>query len=58
MVLDGERYANEKYDRLAKKYRMKDLVTQIFEDLVTDEVSEEEDWKSFWPGLKQKYKQK
>ena len=55
LVLDGERGAIEKYNRLAKKYHMKNLVThEIFEDLLTDEVSDEEDWESFLPGLKQK----
>ena len=58
LVLEGERCAIEKYNRLAKKYHMKDLVThEIFEDLLTDEVSDEEDWESFLPGL-QKYKEK
>jgi hypothetical protein len=34
---------------------MKDLVThEIFEDLLEDEVSDEEDWENFLPGLKQK----
>jgi hypothetical protein len=35
---------------------MKDLVTyDIFEDLLKDEVSDkEEDWKNFFPSLKQK----
>jgi hypothetical protein len=31
---------------------MKDLVThEIFEDLLVDEVSDEEDWESFMPSL-------
>jgi bacterioferritin len=55
LVLEGERCAIDKYNRLAKKYHMKDLVThEIFEDLLTDEVSDEEDWEDFLPGLKQK----
>jgi bacterioferritin len=55
LVLEGERCAIEKYNRLAKKYHMKDLVThEIFEELLTDEVSDEEDWEGFLPGLKQK----
>jgi hypothetical protein len=34
---------------------MKDLVThEIFEELLEDEVSDEEDWEDFLPGLKQK----
>ena len=57
LVLEGERCAIEKYNRMAKKYHMKDLVThEIFEDLLTDEVSDEEDWENFLPGLKQKQK--
>ena len=52
LVIEGERCAIEKYNRLAKKYHMKDLVThEIFEDLLTDEVSDEEDWENFLPGL-------
>jgi bacterioferritin len=55
LVLKGERCAIEKYNNLAKKYHMKDLVThEIFEDLLEDEVSDEEDWEDFLPGLKQK----
>ena len=57
LVLEAERCAIEKYNRLAKKYHMKDLVThEIFEDLLTDEVSDEEDWENFLPGLKQRQK--
>jgi bacterioferritin len=53
-VLEGERCAIEKYNTLAKKYHMKDLVThEIFEDLLKDEVSDEEDWENFLPSLKQ-----
>jgi hypothetical protein len=34
---------------------MKDLVThEIFEDLLKDEVSDEEEWENFLPALKQK----
>lgn len=52
LVLEGERCAIEKYNKLAKKYHMKDLVThEIFEDLLVDEVSDEEDWESFMPSL-------
>jgi bacterioferritin len=55
LVLKGERCAIEKYNNLAKKYHMKDLVThEIFEDLLKDEVADEEDWENFLPGLKQK----
>lgn len=54
LVLEGERCAIEKYNALAKKYHMKDLVThEIFEDLLNDEVSDEEDWENFLPSLKQ-----
>jgi hypothetical protein len=36
---------------------MKDLAThEIFEDVLTDEVNEEENWQNFLPGLKQKQK--
>jgi hypothetical protein len=35
------------------------LVThEIFEDLLVNAVSDEEDWESFMPGLQQKQKQK
>jgi hypothetical protein len=38
---------------------MKDLVThEIFEELLEDEVSDEEDWEDFLPGLKQKQSKK
>ena len=38
---------------------MKDIVThEIFEDLLTDEVSDEEDWEDLLPGLQEKQKQK
>jgi bacterioferritin len=54
-VLEGERCAIKKYDTLAKKYHMKDLVThEIFDDLLKDEVSDEEDWENFLPSLRQK----
>jgi len=54
LVIEGESCAIEKYIKQAKKYHMKDLVThEIFEDLLTDGVSHEEDWESFLPGLKQ-----
>ena len=55
LVLKGERCAIEKYNNLAKKYHMKDLVThEIFEELLEDEVDDEEDWEDFMPGLKGK----
>jgi bacterioferritin len=50
LVLDSERCAIDKYNKLAKKYHMKDLVThEIFEDLLNDEVSDEQDWEDFLP---------
>ncbi len=50
LVLESERCAIEKYNKLAKKYHMKDLVThEIFEDLLNDEVSDEQDWEDFLP---------
>ena len=53
-VLEGEICAIEKYNTLAKKYHMKDLVThEIFEDMLKDEVSDKEDWENFLPTLKQ-----
>ena len=52
-VLEGEICAIKKYDILAKKYHMKDLVThEIFEDLLKDEGSDEEDWENFLPSLR------
>jgi ferritin-like protein len=57
LVLEAERNAIEGYNRLAKKYHMKDLAThEIFEDVLTDEVNDEENWQNFLPGLKQKQK--
>jgi bacterioferritin len=59
LVLKGERCAIDKYNKLAKKYHMKDLVThEIFEDLLEDEVADEEDWEDFLPGLKEKHLQR
>ncbi len=50
LVLKSERCAIDKYNNLAKKYHMKDLVThEIFEDLLQDEVSDEQDWEDFLP---------
>jgi hypothetical protein len=37
------------------KYYMKDLtIHEIFEDLLKDKVSDEEEWENFLPALKQK----
>jgi len=42
---------------LEQKYHMKGLAShEIFGDLLTDEVSDEEDWENFLPDLKQKLK--
>jgi hypothetical protein len=45
------------YNTIAKKHHMKDLVThEMYEDLLKDEVSDEEDeedWESFLPTLEQ-----
>ena len=50
LVLESERCAIDKYNKLAKKYHMKDLVThELFEDLLNDEVSDEQDWEDFLP---------
>jgi hypothetical protein len=50
---------NRKVQQIDKKNHVKDLVThEIFKDSLTDEVSDEEDWENFLPGLKQKQKQK
>lgn len=50
LVLESERCAIDKYNKLAKKYHMKDLVThEIFEALLNDEVSDEQDWEDFLP---------
>ena len=47
-VLEAEECAIESYAKLAEKYRSTDLVThELFEDLLKDEVSDEEQWESF-----------
>jgi hypothetical protein len=59
VILKGESYQIDKYNKLTKKYHTKDLVThEIFEGLLVNEVSDEEDWESFIPGLQQKQKQR
>lgn len=51
-VLDAEACAIETYSKLAEKYRTTDLVThELFEDLLKDEVSDEEQWEALLPGL-------
>ena len=47
-VLEAEACAIETYSKLADKYRGTDLVThELFEDLLKDEVSDEEQWEGF-----------
>ena len=47
-VLEAEACAIESYSTLADKYRGTDLVThELFEDLLKDEVSDEEQWEGF-----------
>ena len=49
-VLDAEACAIESYAKMAEKYRAKDMVThELFEDLLKDEVSDEEQWERFLP---------
>jgi len=47
-VLEAEACAISFYSKMAEKYRATDLVThEIFEDLLKDEVSDEEQWERF-----------
>lgn len=47
-VLKSEACAIEYYSKMAAKYRSTDLVThELFEDLLKDEVSDEEEWEAF-----------
>jgi bacterioferritin len=51
-VLAAEACAIDAYSKLAEKYRATDLVThEIFEDLLKDEVSDEEEWERFLAKL-------
>ncbi len=51
-VLEAEACAIEFYSKMTEKYRATDLVThELFEDLLKDEVSDEEQWERFLPGL-------
>lgn len=51
-VLAAEACAIEAYNRLALKYRSTDLVTHdLFEELLSDEVSDEEEWENFMARL-------
>ncbi len=51
-VLEAESCAIKSYSRLAEKYRTTDMVThELFEDLLKDEVSDEEEWERFMAGL-------
>ncbi len=46
-VLDAEACAIGAYSKLSEKYRMTDVVThEIFEELLEDEVSDEEQWEN------------
>ena len=48
LVLEAEACAIDSYSKLADKYRGTDLVThELFEDLLKDEVSDEEQWEEF-----------
>jgi len=48
VVLEAEACAIDFYSRMAAKYRMTDLVShELFEDLLKDEVSDEEQWEGF-----------
>jgi len=50
-VLEAEACAIEFYSKMAEKYRATDLVThELFEDLLKDEVSDEEEWERFLPA--------
>ena len=47
-VLEAEACAIDFYSKMAEKYRSTDLVThELFEDLLKDEVSDEEQWETF-----------
>jgi bacterioferritin len=51
-VLDAEACAIETYSKLSEKYRMTDIVThEIFEDLLEDEVSDEEEWEKLGANM-------
>jgi bacterioferritin len=47
-VVEAEGCAIQFYSKMAEKYRITDVVThEIFEDLLKDEVSDEEEWERF-----------
>jgi bacterioferritin len=51
-VLAAEACAIEFYSKMTEKYRATDLVThELFEDLLKDEVSDEEQWERFLAKL-------
>lgn len=51
-VLEAEACAIRFYSKMAEKYRSTDIVThEIFEDLLKDEVSDEEEWERFLAKL-------
>jgi len=50
-VLEAEACAIDFYSKMAEKYRGTDLVThELFEDLLKDEVSDEQQWEDFLAG--------
>ena len=51
-VLEAEACAIDFYSKMTEKYRATDLVThELFEDLLKDEVSDEEQWERFLAKL-------
>jgi len=51
-VLAAEACAIGFYNKMTEKYRATDIVThELFEDLLKDEVSDEEEWERFLAGL-------
>jgi bacterioferritin len=47
-VLDAEACAIDFYNKMTEKYRLTDIVThELFESLLKDEVSDEEEWERF-----------
>jgi bacterioferritin len=50
--LEAEACVIEVYNKMAEKYRATDAVThELFEGLLKDEVSDEEQWEKFLPVL-------
>ena len=51
-VLESESCAIEFYNKMSEKYRSTDIVThEVFENLLTDEVEDEETWEKFMAKL-------